>query len=394
MSRSIRTRLLPISAAAALVAVALSPACRSAAPEAAAPLAVALVTPSDAPHAVVELTGLTGDERGALAATPRSSAEWEGVFRVAMARPTTTSPTPPAVAGRYAVTDRGVRFTPAFPLAAGHAFDVTVDLTGIRAGPPLLAQVSTPAAKAVTASTRVVGLSPSGETLPANLLRLYVSFSGPMAGGAGTPYVALVDDERGDVKDAFLPVDGGFWNHDFTRYTLFFEPGRVKDGILRTGRPLMAGRRYRIRIAATWRDANGAPLVEPFEHRFTAGPALTAALDVDTWRIGGASAGTRDAVTVTVPTPLDHAIALRAIGVTGPDGSAVDGEASLDATDTRWQFVPREPWRPGSYRIVALDTLEDPAGNRIGRAFEVPIDDGRPPTPQRLTRAFRIGPTS
>jgi hypothetical protein len=39
-------------------------------------------------------------------------------------------------------------------------------------------------------------------------------------------------------------------------------------------------------------------------------------------------------------------------------------------------------------------TLEDPAGNRIGRAFETPIDDRRPPAAPRLMRPFRIAPTS
>jgi hypothetical protein len=160
------------------------------------------------------------------------------------------------------------------------------------------------------------------------------------------------------------------------------------------GRPLVAGRRYTLAIATTWTDAQGAPLVEPFEHRFTAGKAVTAPLDLATWQITAPPAGTREPLILKTPAPLDHAIALRAIGITSAKGEAIDGQISLDVTDTRWQLVPREPWQPGSYSIVALETLEDPAGNRIGRAFEVPIDDGRPAKPINLTRAFRIGPTS
>ena len=99
-------------------------------------------------------------------------------------------------------------------------------------------------------------------------------------------------------------------------------------------------------------------------------------------------------VVLRPPTPLDHAIALRALGITSAGGDAVDGEVSLDVTDTRWQLVPREPWKAGGYSVVALETLEDPAGNRIGRAFEVPIDDRRPAPPPRLTRPFRIAPSS
>jgi hypothetical protein len=389
-----RPMRLVLLGTAAFVAAVLSPACRAAAPEAAAPLAATLTTPPDAAHAVVELTGLTRDERTALAAQPPSPAEWEQLLRIAIARPTTTSPAWPAVAGRYAVTARGVRFTPAYPLDPGRGYEVVVDLARVRrtGQTALVTAVAVPAGPARAPEARVVAISPAGPLVPENLLRLYVWFSLPMSRGAGVPHVTLIDDERGDVKDAFLPVDGGFWNHDFTRYTLFFDPGRVKEGILRTGRPLMAGRRYRIRIATTWRDAHGAPLAAPFEHRFTAGPAQTAALDVDTWRIGGVPAGTRGALTIAVPAPLDRAIALRAIGVARADGTAIDGDVSLDATDTRWQFVPRAPWTAGAYRVVALDTLEDPAGNRIGRAFEVPIDDRAAPPAPRLTRSFTVAP--
>ena len=242
-----------------------------------------------------------------------------------------------------------------------------------------------------------MGISPAGDTVPENLLRFYVYFSAPMSREAGLPHVTLIDERSGAVADAFLPVDGGFWNHDFTRYTLFFDPGRVKVGILpneRMGRPLVAGRRYRLAIATTWLDAQGAPLVEPFEHRFAAGPAATAALDLDAWQITLPVAGTRQPVVLRSPVPLDHAIALRALGITLAGGEEVDGDVSLDVTDTRWQLVPREPWRAGSYSVVALETLEDPAGNRVGRAFETPIDDRRPPAAPRLTRPFRITPTS
>ncbi len=194
--------------------------------------------------------------------------------------------------------------------------------------------------------------------MPENLLRFYVWFSAPMSRDAGLPHVTLIDDRTGVVTDAFLPVDGGFWNHDFTRYTLFFDPGRVKAGILpneRMGRPLVAGHRYRLAIATTWRDAQGAPLVEPFEHRFAAGPAATAPLDLDTWQITLPVAGTRQPIMLRSPAPLDHAIALRAIGINAPGGEPVDGEVSLDVTDTRWQLVPSEPWRAGSYSVVALE---------------------------------------
>jgi hypothetical protein len=390
------TRLLTWSGAVALVAAALGVACQRA-PDPPAPLAVALETSAGSPQAVVALTGLTRDERAALAASPPERDGWERLLRVSVAAANPSAEPPPPVAGTYAVGPKGIRFTPAFPLQPGRTYDVRVDVSAVRrdGARTLATTVGLPAGPTPTPVARVTGISPSGDTVPENLLRIYVWFSAPMAGTSGVPHVTLIDEREGEVRDAFLPVDGGFWNHDFTRYTLFFDPGRVKEGILRTGRPLMAGHRYRLVIAHHWRDANGAPLAEPFEHKFRAGPAVTAPLDLAGWTIAAPPAGSKTPLQLRFPRPLDRALALRAIGIETSDGTAVEGEVAIDATDTQWRLTPQEPWKAGRYTIVALDSLEDPAGNRIGRAFEVPIDD-RPkaPAPSRFTRSLTIAPSS
>ena len=60
--------------------------------------------------------------------------------------------------------------------------------------------------------------------------------------------------------------------------------------------------------------------------------------------------------------------------------------------ETGWTFTPKDPWRAGTYNLLALDILEDLAGNQIGRAFEVDnfesVDKG--PNPQTLTIPFIV----
>ena len=43
----------------------------------------------------------------------------------------------------------------------------------------------------------------------------------------------------------------------------------------------------------------------------------------------------------------------------------------MDSNDRRWRFTPGEPWPAGEYDLVVLTFLEDPAGNAVGRAFEM-----------------------
>ena len=121
-----------------------------------------------------------------------------------------------------------------------------------------------------------------------------------------------------EIPGAFLPLDYEFWSPDHTRFTVFFDPGRVKDGILpnqQMGRPLEAGRSVTLVISREWRDEHGLPLKEEFRRCF-ASARPTKPLDTASWRIQPPAAGGRDGVVVTFPEPLDHGLLMRALGVT------------------------------------------------------------------------------
>ena len=118
-------------------------------------------------------------------------------------------------------------------------------------------------------------------------------------------------------------------------------------------------------------------------------------LDTAAWKIQPPRAGGREPVVVTFPEPLDHGLLMRALGVRrGAD--AVEGDIAIDQAETRWTFTPREPWRGGSYDLLALDILEDVAGNQIGRAFEVDNFDtvDKSPNPKTITIPFTVGTAS
>jgi hypothetical protein len=167
---------------------------------------------------------------------------------------------------------------------------------------------------------------------------MYIEFSAPMGLRSGIENLTLLDDQGREVSGAFLPLDYEFWNRDHTRFTVFFDPGRVKRGILpnrQLGRALTAGKTYRLLVRADWRDGNGLPLKEPFTRTFTIGAADMRPLDAAEWRITAPAAGDRAALAVTFPEPMDHGLLHRALAVRHSGQVLVTGETGK----RRWNVI-------------------------------------------------------
>ena len=371
--------------AAALVAtvLTLAPGCsepsgRTPDPVAGAPRIRLATSPSG--QRTIDVEGLAPVDLAHLERAPRSRDAWQAILRVHVAPANPVAAALPPVLGNYTVHAGALRFTPRFPFDAGQRYEAVFDPSSLpsargRSAPSraLRTLVEVPAPDREP-STRVVAVYPTGPEVPENHLRLYIVFSAPMGLGAGTPHVRLLDERGEPVADAFLPLDVDLWNADRTRYTVLYDPGRVKRGIrpnAELGRPLSVDRRYTLVIDADWRDAAGQPLVAPFRREFRVGPARERALDPAVWRLEVPSRGTRDPLVVRFSVPLDYGLLQRALRVATAAGRPVAGEIRVEQGETRWTFTPRAPWQPGEYRLVAAATLEDVAGNRIGRPFEV-----------------------
>jgi hypothetical protein len=84
-------------------------------------------------------------------------------------------------------------------------------------------------------------------------------------------------------------------------------------------------------------------------------------------------AGTREALVVTFPEPLDRALLERVLDVLDPEGARVAGAVAVEEGETRWSLTPATPWRSGRHTLRAATILEDLAGNSLGRPFEVDV---------------------
>ena len=373
--------------AAALVAatLALAPGCSQTSGEAPEPVPggprIRLAT-SPSGQRTIDVAGLAAADLVHLERTALSRDAWQAILRVHVAQADPASAELPPVLGDYAVHAGALRFTPRFPFDAGQRYEVVFDPSPLPSArgrsAPLLSRalrtmVEVPAPDREP-STRVVAVYPTGPEVPENHLRLYIVFSAPMGLGGGSAHVRLLDEDGRPVADPFLPLDVDLWNADRMRYTVLYDPGRVKRGIrpnAELGRPLSVDRGYTLVIDADWRDAAGQPLVAPFRREFRVGPARERALDPAAWRLDLPAGGTRDPLAVRFPLPLDYGLLQRALRVATVGGRPLAGEIRVEQGETRWTFTPRAPWRPGEYQLVAAATLEDVAGNRIGRPFEV-----------------------
>ena len=359
-----------MNAHTALVAilVAASAACSTPGSEARSEPQIVLLDRTDA----IEVTGLSNRDLDRLRRMSWEQTDWERLLRVTVASDDGAQ----AMLGTYAVTADTLRFTPRFRFDPGRLYDVRLDpsrLPGAGRSPAVTISVGRPAPPAGP-PTDVLQVYPSGETLAENQLRMYIQFSAPMGRRGGLEHMRILDEAGKEVEDPFLPLDTDLWNHDATRLTVLFDPGRVKRGILpnvEMGRALRPGERYTLVISQAWTDAQGRPLASEFRRTFRVGPPDEHPIDVAAWRIDAPGPDSRDPVRVTFPKPLDHGLLHSALGVARGD-QAIPGAISVERGETRWLFTPREPWRAGHHSLVVLTTLEDPAGNRIGRAFEVP----------------------
>jgi hypothetical protein len=300
---------------------------------------------------------------------PEPAGGWPSIFTVSTGRDL------PALFGTYSIEGGSLTFRPRYPLASGVTYHAVFHPPG---SAPVEATFHGPEAVAAP-EARVTAMYPSSPVLPANQLKLYIVFSAPMQGGDFWPSIHLIDQ---DGKAAYLPFVGQeLWNRDNTRLTLIFDPGRIKRGVkpnVDLGPVLVEGKRYTLIIDREFKDVNGRLMAEPFRHEFAIGGDERRAVDTALWKLSQPKAGTRDPLVLRFDRPLDYALLSDAFQIAG-----VSGMATIGPGETEWRLQPTQLWRAGEHQVVIDMALEDLAGNRIGRAFDV--DTMTNPT-ERITR--------
>jgi hypothetical protein len=284
--------------------------------------------------------------------------------------------------GVYSVESDALRFEPKFPLEPGLSYRAVWRPDqlpgGSKATTPITSVFQSPR-RSVTPTTLVSQVYPSADTLPENLLKFYVHFTAPMSRGNIYDHIHLRDENGKDVELPFLEIDEELWDTTMMRLTLIIDPGRIKRGVRpleEIGPALEAGKSYTLVIGREWRDGAGNPLKEGFQKKFKVTAPDREPPDPSRWKIQAPQSGARDPLAVIFPEPMDHALSQRVIRVTGESGEIVNGKTSLEDQERRWAFTPDNVWRHGRYQIIIQTTLEDLAGNNIGKPFDVDLFEG------------------
>jgi hypothetical protein len=348
----------------------------------------------DPTRLVVEANGLDPTAIRALGNPEVSPDRWRSflVVRVKRDGAESAEDSPPLL-GTYRLDGAVLRFEPRFPIEPGVRYRAEFDLHGRLAasgsnpvekdgsgrkpvsGSMLTAEFST-GRVSIAPTASVTAIYPTRATLPENLLRFYIHFSAPMSRGEAYRHIRLLDGSGHPIADPFLEIDEELWSTDGRRFTLLFDPGRIKRGLKpreEVGPVLVAGQSYELVVDPGWLDANGSPLKSGLRRAFRTVPADETSPDPKTWTVRPPAAETRGPLEIRFPEPLDRALLDRLIAVRDASGRPVGGSASVSDEETVWRFTPEAPWRAGSYRIVIGTELEDVAGNSIARPFEVDV---------------------
>lgn len=278
------------------------------------------------------------------------------------------------MAGQFQPTDTGLYFEPLVPFTRGRQYAVW-----LRSSP--LQAVTIPALAAGD-RPRLLAMYPSADSLPDNLLKVYLHFSRPMREGQSAQYVALLNTHRDTLRDVFLDLQPELWNTDRTTLTLWLDPGRIKRDLQpnkRLGAPLQPGHQYALVVSAAWPDALGASLGQHMTKPFRVIQRDSLSPNPGRWLISSPKPGTSQPLTLVFGEPLDYYLLTETLHVFRADGTAIPGTWHIGRNERQSQFTPATDWTAGRYQLRIDNRLEDLAGNNLSRPFDRDItQDQRP----------------
>ena len=241
-------------------------------------------------------------------------------------------------------------------------------------------------------SPHVARVFPSSDTLPSNLMRMYIQFSEPMKTVGNLEKIRLVNQNGQEVTGAIFNNVYELWDEDQKQLTLIFDPARVKTGLQANedlGRALKVNQSYEL-ILENLETINHIK-IEPAVKHFYVVPADTVQPNIEKWNIQVPKPATLEPLTVSIPEMADWMSLLHKVRITNEREENIDGTVEIRNAEKEWVFVPIKKWQQGKYSIFASARFADPAGNNLNGLFDHDVGSLRfESEDQIIKRTFEI----
>lgn len=272
---------------------------------------------------------------------------------------------PVAMLGSFGQKGDELLFTPMIPFTRGMRYDVRV--RNVRAGGFEVPENTAGNAPNVTA------IYPSADTLPENLLKVYLHFDQPMREGVSGKYVKLIKNGRDTIDGAFLDLQPELWNPERTVLTLWLDPGRIKRNLQpnkQLGAPMERSMRYQIAVSQAWTDTRGKKLANSYQKSFVTAIKDSLSPQPSQWTMVSPASATKQPLKINFRESLDHSLLQEVLTIQNSNGTNVSGRWQTGDHEKQCSFIPDNDWKAGPYKIMIEPRLEDLAGNNLVRPFD------------------------
>lgn len=221
-------------------------------------------------------------------------------------------------------------------------------------------------------SPEVRVIFPSADTLPENLLRMYIHFSKPMKTIGNLEKIRLLDENDQELKGAIFNNVYELWDKSQKQLTIILDPARVKTGLKansQLGRALLAGNRYKL-VIGQLEDVAGNPLEKAFIKPFYVSKEDRVPPNTARWSLDIPKAESQSPLVIQFPEMLDRFSVLQRLQLTDKNNQPVAGQVDISERETVWQFTPEKAWSAVHYFVYVHTRLEDPSGNNLNGLFD------------------------
>lgn len=270
-----------------------------------------------------------------------------------------------SVLGTSEEEDGRIVFTPVVPFTGGLSYL-------IRYGHHDIATFNVPF-DTTYSDPELLGIYPSSDTVPENLLKMYFTFSEPMMEGKSASQVFVIRNETDTLRNVFLDLTPELWNAESTVLTLWIDPGRVKRDLIPNkmlGKPIEQSSNYKVVVERHWRSQQGARTKKDYLKLVHVGKRDDEMPSVDKWRIRAPKSETFDTLYVEFNESIDFKLMTDAIHVIDSERRLLDCVKLPGRHEKMLLIVPITNWKQGIYSLMVEPRLEDLAGNNLTRLFD------------------------